>query len=248
MLAPPTIYKFNVENLRSISTAIVQIKRSIHQAIATENQQLVSSFTCLFALSLGAWAETRLRKLLYEANGFSEQDRIIINEETNQFNKWKKSIELAIRSHYAIPTAPLTDINLTHSVFSRYSTLMSILETDLKPVIEIRNKLAHGQWVFPFTSSLELSTEHKTSIERENTLSLQFKHSILVHLSQIIHDLVVSRPTFERDFDSNYRKLSGTKQNLENRPFDNYCTQLKTRYSRGKEKRKLNTLRAHISA
>lgn len=240
MLPVHTLYRFHVKNLQSISKALKQIERSLHHAISTDNHALVESFTRLLALTLGAWAETRLSKLIYESNGFSVQERGVIRSESTQFDKWKKSIEVAIRAHYQIPNGPLTDINLGHSVYSKYQTLQNILEDDLKPVIEMRNKLAHGQWIYPFTENLDLSVPQKTAIENENVLSLQFKYQMLVHLSQIIHDLVVSRPTFERDFDLNYRRFAGTKQNLTNRPYAKYKIWLKNRYERGKAKKQAN--------
>ena len=241
MLPVKTIYKFHVENLRSISGSITQVELSLHHAISTNNTPLIESLTRLLALTLGAWAETRLSKLLYEDNGFSEPNRGIITAEKSQFDKWKKAIEIAVRTHYNIPNGPLTVINLGHSIYSRYQALQLILEEDLRPVIEIRNKLAHGQWIYPFTETLDLSVPQKTAIENENVLSLQFKHLMLVHLSQIIHDLVISRPTFERDFDTNYRRFAGVKQNLKFRSFGKYCLWLKARHERGKAKRLANS-------
>lgn len=240
MLPNDTIYKFNVENLRFISTSIEQIKRTTHHAIASEDEILVQSFTRLFALVLGTWAETRLRKLHYEPNGFNDADRALLNGESSQINKWSKSIEIAVRKHYNIQTGPLNNTNLPHSTYSRYQTLQDILENHLKPVIEIRNKLAHGQWVFQFTDSMDLSVPHKTAIENVNVLSLQFKHLLLKHLSQIVHDLTVSKPTFERDFDKNFQKFVGVHQNLENRSYQNYVSQLKERFLRGKQKKENN--------
>lgn len=240
MLPPETIYKFNVANLRSLTTALTQIKRTIHEAIAINNQSIISSYTRLFALTLGAWSEIRLRKLLYEKNGFSEEDREDVDEESNHFNRWNKAIEIAIRKHYNVPTGTLNQMSLPHSIFSKYRTLVDILEQDLRPVIEMRNKLAHGQWIFPFTENLrELSIPQKTAIENENILSLQFKHLMLTHLSQIIQDLIVSKATFERDFDNNYRKFIGTKENLEHRDFPKYCEQFRRSHAAGKTKRQL---------
>lgn len=241
MLADETIYKFNVENLRSLEIALAQIKLIVHQAIATDNHSRIQSLTRLFALTLGAWAETRLRKLLYERNGFRDEQKSLIDQEKSYFDRWKKTIEIAIRTHYSLPGGPLDHSTLPHSVCSKYETLNEILEQDLRPVIEIRNKLAHGQWLYPFTESMkDLSVPQKTAMERENILSLQLKHLMLTHLSQMIHDLVVSRPTFERDFDANFRKFWGTKQNLIGRSYQTYREQLKQRYVRGREKRKKN--------
>lgn len=240
MLPERTIYRFHVQNLRSLETALVQIKRTAHESISVSNPPLLNSFTRLFALTLGAWAETRLQKVLYEQNGFSEAHRSFVTAATSQFEKWKRTIETATRHHYNIPTGPLDQVTLPHTIFSKFNSLNTILEDDLRPIIEIRNKLAHGQWMYPFTETLDLNVDLKTAIENENVLSLQFKHRMIGHLCQAIHDLVVSKPTFERDFDSNFRKFIGTKQNLENRSYEEYCDQLIARRLRGKQKKEAN--------
>lgn len=240
MLPPHTIYKFCVENLRSLDTALVQLKRTAHEAISSSNNPLEKSITRLFALALGSWAEVRLFKLLYEKNGFSSNDRQLIHSKSQQLCKWESTIEIAVRSHYRIPTGQINLSTLPHSIFTKYETLLKILNEDLKPLIEMRNKLAHGQWIYPFSESLELAVPQKTAIENENILSLQFKHSMLQHLSKLIHDLVVSKPTYERDFDSHFRKFYEAKQHLKNRSFQKYCDQLQKRYLTGREKRKIN--------
>jgi len=240
MLPQKTIYRFHVQNLRLLDTALVQIKRTTHEAISGSNPPLLESFTRLFALTLGAWAETRLQKVLLEQNGFSDNQRALVNAENKQFDKWKRTVELAVRHHYNIPTGPLNQLTFSHSIYSKFNSIKTILENDLRPVIEIRNKLAHGQWIYPFTDTLELNVAQKTAIENENILSLQFKHRMIGHLCQAIHDLVVSRPTFERDFDINFRKFMGTKQNLENRSYEKYCEQLKERRLRGKQTKVAN--------
>ncbi|OUR81636.1 hypothetical protein A9Q82_09700 [Cycloclasticus sp. 46_120_T64] len=240
MLNNNTIYKFHVANLHSIQTAIEHLKRTIHVAIASENKKLILSYTRLLSLTLGAWAEVRLNKLLYETEGFSTEEREKIKAKGSQFEKWELSIELAVRSHYGIQNQPLTDTNLTHSVYSRYQTLNAILEQDLKPVIEIRNKLAHGQWEYPFTDGLDLAIDKKIAIEAENVQSLHYKYVLLNHLSQIIHDLIVSKPTFERDFDKYYQKFASTRQHLLNKSFVTFCSDIKERAVRGKEARAQN--------
>lgn len=243
MLPEKTIYKFHVQNLRSLDTALVQIKRTTHDAIAVSNPPLLDSFTRLFALTLGAWAETRLQKVLYEQNGFSNNQRSLVDAESSQFNKWEKTVELAVRHHYNILAGSIDQLSLPHSIYSKFNSIKTILKDDLRPVIEVRNKLAHGQWIYPFTDTLDLSVAQKTAIENENILSLQFKHGMIGHLCQAIHDLVVSKSTFERDFDLNFRQFMGTKQNLENRSYTKYCDQLKDRRLRGKQKREANLKR-----
>ncbi len=112
----------------------------------------LSLFVRLYALLLGAWAETILKKLLYEKNGFDNIARNKICSEHTQLDKWLKAVEIAFRQHFAISHAPLSKLTLPFSFFSRYEELKDILDKDLRSIIEIRNKLAHGQWIYPFNS------------------------------------------------------------------------------------------------
>ncbi|HUV98043.1 MAG TPA: hypothetical protein VMW14_00890, partial [Candidatus Paceibacterota bacterium] len=57
-------------------------------------------------------------------------------------------------------------------------------------------------------------------------------------LAQIIHDLAVSKPTFERDFDRIYRKVEGQRTNFHNRQYKDYKKMLiekRQKYLRGKK-------------
>ena len=68
----------------------------------------------------------------------------------------------------------------------------------------------------------------------ENLLSLQFKKKLITSLSAAINDLVVSKPTFERDFDNHYRLIIQTRRNLQNRDYMDYDTDMRQKYQRGK--------------
>ncbi|HIB9634549.1 TPA: hypothetical protein ACWZTX_003558, partial [Escherichia coli] len=80
-----------------------------------------------------------------------------------------------------------------------------VLSNELRILIEIRNKLAHGQWIYPFNNEGNTVDPDKYKlINKENLQSLQFKYSLAQHLVDAVHDLVVSPTTFERDFESHF--------------------------------------------
>jgi hypothetical protein len=70
----------------------------------------------------------------------------------------------------------------------------------------------------------------------ENLLSLQFKKSLITSLTGTVNDLVVSRPTFERDFDQHYQLIVQTKRNLVKRSYPVYVSNMQEKYKRGKKK------------
>jgi len=233
------LYQFHVTNIHSIEIALNHSALSARAAISEENQPAIKSFVSLYALLLGAWAEDRLRKLLYESNGLVSAERETVVAQSTQLDQWLKVIEIAFRKHYNVPSAPLNDQTLPFTANARYEVLKQILEQDLRNVIEIRNKLAHGQWVYPLNSEgTDIEQGKYQQLNNENLPSLQYKKSLLTSLADIVHDLVVSLPTFERDFDHNFRKITTTRSNLNTRSYEKYAAQLVAKRNRGIQRRK----------
>ncbi|MBN2501598.1 MAG: hypothetical protein JXB38_12525 [Anaerolineales bacterium] len=233
------LYRFHTENLREVERSISTITLTIRHAISTQNQKQIYSLIRLYSLLLGVWAECRLNKLLYEEKSFSEQTRKKILEQKTLSQKWHKTIELAYRKHYNIKRGVISQLNTSHTAYYRYQTICSMLDTDLTSIIELRNKLAHGQWVFPLNSKLDnVSQKELVALRNENLLSLQFKKKLISVLSSIIHDLVVSKATFERDFDNHFDHIVQTKLNLNNRKYSDYEKNMIEKYQRGLSKRK----------
>lgn len=235
------LYEFHVANLKEIDNAQKRVALSLRASIASSKPDTYS-FKCLYALLLGAWAEVRLQKLLYETQGFSLSEIEIVKAESSQLKKWEKATELAFRKQYGVPKARLTPSTLPHSAHSRYMTLSEMLKNDLVTVIELRNKLAHGQWIYPLNDAgTDVVTPQKLALINENLLGLQFKKTLLEILSSIIHDLVVSRTTFERDFDKQFNKIVQTRRNLRTRDYEKYEQDLREKYQRGKVKKSNTT-------
>lgn len=232
------LYKYHVANLRSIEITIKSTTLSARRAIAEENQQATDSFVRLCAFLLGAWAETRLNKLLFEPKGFQDVERQLILSQSTQLENWQKAIEVAFCKQYKVPSAKLTDNTLPFTAFARYSVISDILDTDLRSVIEIRNKLAHGQWIYPLNNDgTDVEANKFKQLKFENLPSLQCKLSLISSIADIIHDLIVSITTFERDFDSHYKQITTTRNNLKNRKYSEYANKLIEKRKRGIEKR-----------
>jgi len=235
------LYHYHVSNLRSIEVAIKNTALSARKAIAEKNLKAIASFVRLFSFLIGAWAETRLSKLLFEKNGMAVDDRNIVLSQQTQLEQWHKSVEIAFRRKYGLPAASLSKTTLPHAAYSRYTSLVDILNSDLRSIIEIRNRLAHGQWVFPLnTEGNDVETEKYNNLRQENLLALQFKKDLISNLAVIIHDLIVSLPTFERDFDLHYKQIIATKINLEKRSYEKYSEMMIAKRQRGIEKRRHN--------
>lgn len=222
--APSKMYKHHVANLRELERALGQTARLARREIAGgDAQQSLRSLLRLYAFLLGAWAECRLRKLVHEQYGFSDDERSLVLSAETQLEQWQKAVDIAFRKHHKITKAELNARILGVSHAARRDALQSVLSDELRIIIEIRNKLAHGQWVYPFNSDgTAVEPEKYKLINQENLLSLQFKFALLGHLADAVHDLVVSPATFQRDFDAHFRRLEQVRMNLSVKKYADY--------------------------
>ncbi|MFZ2995847.1 hypothetical protein [Sphingobium sp.] len=236
---PENLYKAHVKNLRAVDTALERMLRELNGSLARCDDTTSDALLKTTMLLLGAWAEDRLRKMLFEPNGFSPADRLQITSAGSQIEIWKAALERGFRKRYQIPSANLSQM-LPFTPRARYAALLSIINDDLRPIVEVRNKLAHGQWVRPLNSENDdYSPTHTQQINGENAHSVKCKHRLLEYLSQIIHDLAVGVGAFERDFDEHYLNLEHAKREITSRSYPQWLEAMRAKYQRGRLRRAL---------
>ena len=235
---PPqkTIYAFHVANLRAVDNALAQTGRQLRRVLAEGGDPGAEALTKLYALTIAIKVECRLSKLTFEPN-VDDADRAILLAPDSQLDRWLAAIDHGLRTHHAAPGKPLDELTLGHDTHARSRSLRAAVEDDLGPLIELRNKLAHGQWVFPLTESGEVALPQKSLLERENSLTLGLKARLVNHLADVIHGLVVSPRAFESTFENSYRKLLLVRGELAERSFENYRTKLQAQARRGARRR-----------
>lgn len=231
------LYKAHVKNLRAVEVSFERIMRELNDCLARGDDKTADALTKTTMLLLGAWAENRLRKLAFEPNGFSEHEREMVGAATSQIDSWKKAIEIGFRKRYHVPRADL-NTSLPVTARSHYQTLIVILDDNLKPIIEIRNKLAHGQWSRTLNNANDdFSQEMMSRISTENALTVKFKKRLLNYLAQLIHDLVAGNAAFERDFDLHFTNLEHAKRDIDNRPYSSWLMSMQKKYQSGRKAR-----------
>ena len=243
------LYRFHVLNSRKIKSSIKLIETQTREIICVGNKNDIKNMESTYLLLIAIWAESVFNKVLYEPNGFSPKDRLFITgngQNISQVDKWEKLVEISFRKHYKIPHAALQSHNLPHSAFSRYETLNKIIENELKPIITLRNGLAHGQWLYIFnTKGDEIVTDQMRMRSKENFLSLKQKKNLLNHFFKIIIDLIVSKSTFNRDFDETYLIIEHTLLRIDRNSYSDYISKLQIKYKNGIEQKKSNYLEAY---
>ncbi len=236
------LYRFHTANLRALKAAKSQIAPLARAAIATRRQAELSSLLKLYAFLVGAWAEVRLQKVVHEPKAFSDDERSLILGKSTQLDQWKTLAETAFRKHYAIGGSSSMK-NLPFTPRSRFEAILSLFNNELKTVITVRNKLAHGQWEFALNGNNDaIEPGMMAELRKENFLSLQFKDDLIGCIAEIVNTLSVSRETFERDFDALFSSLEQLQSNLKNRQYAKYEAMLVARHQIAKQRRTIGNV------
>ncbi|TGM68300.1 hypothetical protein EHQ94_00125 [Leptospira meyeri] len=245
------VYKAHCENLRTLKDAISEIERTLRLAIAKRESNKEFYYTRILSQLISNCNEVQLYKLL-EENIFNSSKPIFETSEKKLIlgrpslaEKWRSALSLAICKGSQIPiTIEIEQITKklipTHRF--RYTSLLECIDNELLNSIQIRNKIAHGQWKYAFDDKLtQISTELTGSIRKENIVTLQLRQKILDKLCQLIRDASISPKTFVRDFDMHFIQIENQRNNIHKRNYLKYKQNLINRFHNGilkKEKAK----------
>jgi hypothetical protein len=179
-------------------------------------------------LMVGMLAEAHLRKIVSDPDGFNPKERRLLSQERSQLDRWLRAVELAFRRHYSIPIH--LDINASTSTAvasSQYTNLNSLLRNDLNNVIQDRNKIAHGQWEW-FLNNNETAFLGHAPLPL-NYLASHRRSAVIKNLAGIIHALVVSERTFQRDYASFYQNITDMQSKINGADYPAFTLSLRTR-------------------
>jgi hypothetical protein len=102
---------------------------------------------------------------------------------------------------------------------------------DLKGIIELRNKLAHGQWAVALNSAgTNRSAPLDSALQDLNLLRLKHQSRLVDRLGDAVTDLVVSKKTFERDFDKHFAAVEDARRRLKTESFDAWVQRQRQSY------------------
>ncbi|TQD23510.1 hypothetical protein [Methanolobus vulcani] len=226
-------YDKHCDNLKMIETAISSIEVSLKQSIRKQDQQNVDIYTRILAFLINSWTEVRIIKLLNESNAFSDVEIKNITKNSLE-NKWKQTLKKAYDKSF-----PNTGTDPENE--ARLNALMDIITDHLKYSADIRNKLAHGQWIHSFDrDSIEYDNILTSKVNDENYLKINFRYLIFKDLSQMIHDLAVSTPTFERDFERLFLRVVEKQNQSKNMIYEKFVHQLVSKEMKSRQIREAN--------
>ena len=235
----PTSVEFSkhVENLNAVLAALTQFQRAHKRAIRAGDQPGEQAMRKVHTLLLGVYAEARLRKIIRDPTGFSEQERATIWLERSQKDRWLAAVDLAVRRHYLVLPQQSLSEGLSPDVLARVDEVKRLLNKDLEPVITDRNRLAHGQWIWQLASQEDDRFTVAQASYDYNYVALQARFDLLDLIGRLVNALCVSEPTFTRDFDALMVRVAKAKTRLGGAGYQDLAAQLRRQRRAGMQKR-----------
>ena len=156
-----TVYQAQVENVRSLKVSMRQVHRSVNDALRSNDQACVSTFTKTYALLFCAWAEANFSKVLHTPYGFEvdEIEQVKRAKGNGIAPAWKKAVELGLR-HLEAKRGSFRP--------NARKKLYELIDSHVFDPSLLRNKLAHGQWVVALNRENNALQEDLTKDDRNS--------------------------------------------------------------------------------
>lgn len=221
------LYNIHSKNLAAVDSAIKRVRHSANRAIAEGQLAVAEDFARVYAWLLAAKLETRLRKALYEPPSLEEARRDLVLSEPTQEQRWLRLIDEAFMRRYNVPRPALLDMTPR----LRRTVLTAAVTQDLLPIMQLRNKLAHGEWSVALTSAgTDVSPDLTKMLHTLNLLTLKHQDRLIGRIGDAVTDLVVSRPTFERDFDAHFRAIEDARKSIASADYQKWVDRQRASY------------------
>lgn len=201
MTTPPSNHPFrrHSANLVAVKKGLIQLERLHRAAIKGGDQAATETLARFHMLAVGLMAEARLRKILWDPDGFNDRERHLLRNVVSQLDRWEAAVEYAFRRHYAVPVHRDLDQFILGAVpFKQYHSVVDVLRSHLSVVIDDRNKTAHAQWAW------HLNNKETAFVGQApkplNYRAIKARSDLIEDIGGLVNVLAVSEPTFQRDF------------------------------------------------
>lgn len=232
---------FHQANFDCVSKSLLHASQQLKKSIASNSASVLTN-TRLYSMLLSAWCEARLHVLLYEKGVFNEDQRTLVYTTNTVEGRWKKALHLAVTKNVDLePSNEITEDNVGFSLFNIYNKVNLLIENYFSPVIRNRNKIAHAQWVTPFTnvkardwknsSSFQVCNTTKKDFENENLLTLENKSKLLKTIAVSINNIAVDSTVYKtQDFDCLYNQIRSHEKSIANIDFAKFERDVQAAY------------------
>lgn len=185
------------------------------------------------ALLLAAFMEAKLNEILVYPNAIPETSRKELLKESI-VDRWTKLIELGFEQRMDSRYSKSSPRTLTFEDKARRAELLRIVADYVDPLVQSRNRIAHGQWKVALTTEGDQVSQSRTDTIYQYTVwRVILQKNLLIHFTTLVHNLVVTRNAHDRDFDLHFRNLESAEgRMMYPRAERNWVTMIEKRHAR----------------
>lgn len=215
------IFKSQVKNVRSLKSARQHVRRSINASLRSNDRPAVDHFTKIYALLFCAWAEANFSKVAHTPHGLTlnEIKQVQVAKSNGIVAAWQKCVELGLRH-----------LDATRGSFQPEAREMleRTIEKHVLDPSQLRNKLAHGQWLVAFNRNNDsIQQEFTLRIERLDLVSVDCWIAGHEILAKLVENLVESpKKAFVRDWKQYVADLEQEVLDAEARTMEDHVARL----------------------
>jgi hypothetical protein len=182
------LYVAQSENVRELWKAKESLVKDMNYCIRKGDSYQISIKTKFLALLYSAWSEAQFTQIVFTPNGFSysEIKHILRHKKKNGIGQaWKLMLENAMRK--VGDTATRGDLN------NRLRKLVSLSKDYISEPSELRNKIAHGEWINALNTTVTAINPSTSQILKQlDPVLVEKRFEVHRYLGYIVRDLVQS--------------------------------------------------------
>ena len=188
------IHILQSRNVRHLKRVQKNLTMDINLYLTKNDQFQVGIKTKLYSLLYSALSEAQFTQILHTPFGFLHSEIIKIQNQRSLVESWHFMLDLAL--------AKVGDWNTNKDLASRRKFLKETIAEYIERPQEIRNKIAHGQWVHSLNSSNTKENIDTTNrISDLNVVAISIWFEVHQFLCFIVRDLIQSP---KKGFHNNY--------------------------------------------
>lgn len=240
MATQDELYRYHSDNYRAVAAGFEQALESLQRAVAAEDDRAVEAQSRVAAFLLSAKIEARFHKLSFEPP-VPDEFRARVNRREGRspslIEKWKRTVRGAFSLYYAT-SGDFMSSDAPAEAREQCGLHLEALP-HLESVIELRNKIAHGQWQHALNrEGTEINPEKTKQLQEDNLLSLHLKDRVAQIVADAVNDLVVSKRTHDRDLKKHQRSLNDVLRELETRSYEKFAENIRSRERKARDRRR----------
>lgn len=230
------IFQAQVQNVRSLQTALKQVSRQINSSLRANDRTQAEHLTKIYALLFCTWSEANFLKVIHTPHGLEldELKQIKASKRASIVFGWKKAIELGVRH-----------LDASRGSFKPNATrkLEKLVDSHVFDPSLLRNKLAHGQWTIALNRANDaVNGELTAEIGSLNVVKIMGWIEIHRLLAELVETLLESpKKAFIRDWYQYAVELGDKMENVELRTFADHIAILRAKDTRTGAVRKRRT-------